>query len=169
MTTIKLLILSDSHGDVGTMIDAVERERPDEIIHLGDCWRDAEELSYAYPDIPMSWVPGNCDDAFGKMGKLTLEREGAKILLAHGHQWRVKSGPALALEVGREAEADILLYGHTHEADCWQDGNMWVMNPGTVGGRYAPATYGVIELVDGEVTCEIRPAAEEQPKRRFLF
>lgn len=161
-----LLILSDSHGDVGTMVDIVEKEQPNEIVHLGDCWQDAETLSFAYPDIPVSMVPGNCDNCFGKKGKLTLERDGVKILLAHGHQWRVKSGPALALEVGREAGVDILLYGHTHEADCWQDGDMWVMNPGTVGGRYAPATYGVVELLDGEVICEIRPVQAGPTKRR---
>lgn len=141
------------------MLDVVEREKPDEIIHLGDHWRDAETLSFAYPEIPLSMVPGNCDDGFGKKGKLILEREGVKILMAHGHQWRVKSGPALALEVGWEAGADILLYGHTHEADCWQDQGMWVMNPGTVGGRYAPATYGVIEIEDGVAELRIVPVA----------
>lgn len=159
---MKLLILSDSHGDVGTMLDIVEREKPNEIIHLGDCWRDAETVAFAYPEIPMNAVPGNCDDSFGKKGRLMLERDGIRILLAHGHQWRVKSGPALALEVGREAGADILLYGHTHEADCWQDGDMWVMNPGTVGGRYERATYGVIELFNGEVSCQICSAEERQ-------
>lgn len=157
MTIIKLLILSDSHGEVADMIDIVEREMPDEIIHLGDCWKDAETLNCAYPKIPMYKVPGNCDDSFGKTGRMLLERMGWKILLAHGHQWRVKAGLALALEVGREAGAHILLYGHTHVADCRKDQGMWVMNPGTVGGRYGPATYGVLQVEDGAVICEIRP------------
>lgn len=157
MTTIKLLILSDSHGEVADMIDIVERERPDEIFHLGDCWNDAATLECAYPQIPVYMVPGNCDDCWGKNDKLLLERKGWKILLAHGHQWRVKSGTALALGMGHQAGAHILLYGHTHVADCWNDQGMWVMNPGTVGGRYAPATYGVIELSDEGVNMEIRP------------
>jgi len=139
------------------MVEVVERENPDELIHLGDYWRDAEELSYVYPELTVSMVPGNCDDCFGKKGKLMLERDGVKILLAHGHQWRVKSGPALALETAWEADVDILLYGHTHEAECWQEDGLWIMNPGTVGGRYAPATYGVITLDGEEVICEIRP------------
>ena len=41
---MKYLVLSDSHGNVDNMVRAVEREKPDGIIHLGDCWRDAEEL-----------------------------------------------------------------------------------------------------------------------------
>ena len=40
---MKYLVLSDSHGNVDNMVRAVEREKPDGIIHLGDCWRDAEE------------------------------------------------------------------------------------------------------------------------------
>lgn len=149
------MVLSDSHGDVGTMIDAVEKERPDEIIHLGDCWQDAETLSFAYPEIFMSVVPGNCDFCMGKKGILALEREGFSVLMAHGHQWRVKSGPALAVEIARESGADILLYGHTHEAACWQEDGMWIMNPGTVGGRWARASYGVIEIAEHVVQCAI--------------
>lgn len=154
---VKLLILSDSHGDTGAMIDAVERERPDEIIHLGDHWEDAQTLSFAYPDIPISMVPGNCDYCIGKRGKLLLEREGLVILMAHGHQWRVKSGPALAIEAAWEAGADILLYGHTHEAACWQEEGVWVLNPGTVGGRGAAASYGVIEISPAGPVCRIVP------------
>lgn len=142
------------------MIDIVEKEKPDEIIHLGDCWRDAETLDCAYPKIPLYMVPGNCDDCYGKNDKLFLERKGWKILLAHGHQWRVKSGMSWALATGREAGVHILLYGHTHMADCRRDQGMWVMNPGTVGGRYAPATYGVIELEDGGASLEIRLVEE---------
>lgn len=157
MTTIKLLILSDSHGEVGVMLDIVEKERPDEIIHLGDCWRDAEKLSCVYPEIPLYMVPGNCDDCWGKNDRLLLEKAGWKILLAHGHQWRVKSGTALAFAAGRESGAHILLYGHTHRAECRNDQGMWVMNPGTVGGRSAPATYGVIELEEGAAELRIVP------------
>lgn len=157
MTKIKLLILSDSHGDVGAMVDAVEREKPDEIIHLGDCWQDAEELGYVYPELPMVRVPGNCDFVSSRPGRMTLEREGKIILLAHGHQWRVKSGPLLALEAGREQSADIVLYGHTHQAICRQELGMWLMNPGTVGGRHAPASYGVIALSQTGAELSIRP------------
>ena len=157
MTTIKLLIFSDSHGEVGDMLDITEREKPDEIIHLGDHLRDAETLSFAFPAIPMTRVPGNCDGWTGAPDRLVLEREGVRILLAHGHQWRVKSGPDLAVAAARQSGADVLLYGHTHAAECRQEGNLWVMNPGTVGGKYARATYGVIEMKDGVVTPRIVP------------
>ena len=34
----KILVLSDSHGNLQNMIWAVKKEKPDRIIHLGDCW-----------------------------------------------------------------------------------------------------------------------------------
>ena len=155
---MKLLILSDSHGDVGSMIEVVERERPNEIFHLGDCVRDAESLSYAFPGIPVIMVPGNCDGWTGMADQLLLEREGVRILLAHGHRWHVKSGAGAARNEARACAADILLYGHTHQAVCrTEEDGLWRMNPGTVGGIGAGATYGVIELRDGKATCEVRP------------
>lgn len=162
-----MLILSDSHGDYADMIDAAQREKPDEIIHLGDCWRDAERLGWACPDIPLYMVPGNCDDCWGKNDRLLLERQGWKILLAHGHQWHVKSGMGYALSAARECGAHILLFGHTHRALCRREEGLWVMNPGTVGGKFAPATYGVLEITPEGITPEIRPVQAERPGLQF--
>lgn len=39
MTTMKLLLLSDSHGRVGSLLEAVDRELPDGAAHLGDVSR----------------------------------------------------------------------------------------------------------------------------------
>ena len=157
MTTIKLLIFSDSHGAVAPMLDLTEQERPDEILHLGDHLRDAETLSFAFPEIPVVMLPGNCDGWTRKPDRLLLEREGVKLLLAHGHQWRVKSGLALALNAARQEGADVLLYGHTHQAVCQREGELWVMNPGTVGGCRASASYGVLVIEGGVPQCRIVP------------
>ena len=58
---MKFLILSDSHGKIDPMAQAVDLSQPDLIFHLGDCWADAEELRRLYPQIPLEQVPGNCD------------------------------------------------------------------------------------------------------------
>ena len=57
----KLLVLSDSHGNIDNMVFAVKKTAPDMIIHLGDCWSDAVGLAEEFPEIPMAHVPGNCD------------------------------------------------------------------------------------------------------------
>ncbi|MFQ7716849.1 MAG: hypothetical protein ACLRIT_10365 [Blautia sp.] len=36
----KILVLSESHGNVNNMVTAVRNTHPDQIIHLGDCWVD---------------------------------------------------------------------------------------------------------------------------------
>ena len=58
---MKILVFSDSHGRLGHMMDAMERERPRRVFFLGDCYRDGEALRNAYPDVPMELVRGNCD------------------------------------------------------------------------------------------------------------
>ena len=58
---MRILVLSDSHGAVEACRLAVEQSAPDQILHLGDCVRDAERLHALFPAIPLTGVPGNCD------------------------------------------------------------------------------------------------------------
>ena len=41
------------------MVDAVERLRPEVVLHLGDHLADAEDLEYAFPEVEFYHVPGN--------------------------------------------------------------------------------------------------------------
>ena len=50
---MKYLVLSDSHGNVDNMVRAVELVKPQGIIHLGDGWRDVEELRELFPSLPL--------------------------------------------------------------------------------------------------------------------
>lgn len=116
---MKLVLFSDSHGNVANMADVVRLEHPDRVLHMGDLARDAEELARQFPDIPVTYVPGNCD---GRRPDLPDERcftlEGCKILMTHGHTYHVKMGPGAAIRAAREAGAGLLCFGHTHEALC---------------------------------------------------
>ena len=151
---MKLLVFSDSHGNVEHMRKAVEQERPDQILHLGDVMRDAVELSMAYRNIPLELVPGNCDYATDVPAQKILFFEGRRILMTHGHTYHVKLGMGLAVKAAREAQVDILLFGHTHEAFCQQQDGLWIMNPGTIRGGLVP-TCGVIRLEGERTICEI--------------
>lgn len=150
---MKLLIFSDSHGNVANMEDAVRLERPDRILHLGDLVRDAQALQEKFPDIPVTLVPGNCD---GRRPDLPEQRvftlENCKLLMTHGHIYHVKLSPAAAIRAAREAGANLLLFGHTHEAVCEFQQGLWVVNPGSVGSLARP-TYAVAILAqDGAVS-----------------
>ena len=58
---MKILVLSDSHGNVDNMVQAVTHTAPDWILHLGDVMADGEKLHAMFPEIPFEQVPGNCD------------------------------------------------------------------------------------------------------------
>ena len=143
----RILVLSDSHGNIDNMFFAVKQVKPDLIVHLGDCWNDSEELHMEFPDIPMERVPGNCDYEMDELEKI-IEVEGMRILICHGHTFNVKA-TYLSLEMGAlEAGADIALFGHTHKVFYDINNGLTMMNPGSIGspGFGVPPSYGVLEL-----------------------
>ncbi len=99
----RILVLSDSHGNVNNMVTAVGRLHPDMIIHLGDCWADAEQLHRKFPMTVMEQVPGNCDCRQEVQERILLI-EGKKILICHGHTFNVKSRISESGICGRGAE-----------------------------------------------------------------
>lgn len=146
----RILVLSDSHGDLKNMVYAVKKTKPDMIIHLGDCMSDAIRLEEEFPDIPMERVPGNCDFSMEETEHI-LEIEGEKVLICHGHTYNVKSN-YLSLEYGaHEKEATVALFGHTHKVFYDKHNGLAMMNPGSIGspGWGVPPSYGILTL-DGE-------------------
>ena len=49
MNSMKILVFSDSHGRLGLMLDAIEKERPQRVFFLGDNYRDGQALADACP------------------------------------------------------------------------------------------------------------------------
>lgn len=149
---MKLQVFSDSHRYLQGMLEAVERENPDMVLHLGDLCSDAETLSAAFPTLPVVSVPGNCDGWTDKPAHRLLELEGRRILMGHGHEWQVKLGYEKAVKAACDAGADILLFGHTHVAHLDRRGPLWMMNPGAQCVRGA-GNYGIIVLENGTTLC----------------
>ena len=148
---MKILVLSDSHGAVSPMEQAVEQTSPDLILHLGDCWRDGERLHDRFPSIPLEQVPGNCDFRPTEPAERLLELRGKRILLCHGHTYGVKQSLVTAGFAAEEQQLDLFLFGHTHRAYCQQlEDGLWVMNPGT-----SRSSYGTILIEGGEIQCSL--------------
>ncbi len=153
---MKIVVFSDSHGNVSDMVEVALAENPDQILFLGDCWVDSGHLKLAVPDIPLEAVPGNCDCRPKEPLERLIEVEGKRIFFCHGHTRRVKLGIGDFITAGHRCGADIALYGHTHQPKLELAKNMWVMNPGAMT-RYGKKTYGVITIQDGQIDCSIRP------------
>ena len=143
-----ILVLSDSHGNVGNMIRAVEQVQPDRVLHLGDCQRDLTALEGEFPALPMEGVPGNCDWGSCDQPERLLEMGGVRIFMLHGHTRNVKSSTMSALYAAKEYGAQVLLFGHTHVPLVDNDGTLLTLNPGAAGDRLHP-TGGILTIDNG--------------------
>lgn len=147
---MKILVVSDSHGDFNTFNKLVQSQRKAEVvIFLGDGADEFEDIKYLYPEKMFIGVKGNND--WGSSLPVFDERviEGKKIFMTHGHTYGVKYGLS---ELQREAErrgADIALFGHTHQECIKYENGMYIMNPGSL--RRYDSTYGVIDIQNGDI------------------
>lgn len=151
---MKVLVFSDSHGNTRLMQQAVEGERPELVLHLGDVASDAYKLAADNPGLRIETVCGNCDPYGAAPEERELPLQGHKVWMLHGHRYRVKMGLWMLTEAARERGVEVVLFGHTHRplVDC--QGGLWLMNPGTIRG-FGQATYGIMELERDKLDCRI--------------
>lgn len=154
---MKILVVSDTHGRWGRLYDVVAKQRSAEVvIHLGDGADDLENVRYNFPEKMMTAVSGNCDrmSSLEALGEITLE--GKRIFYTHGHIYDVKYGYQRLEEAARRREADICLFGHTHEPLCDYIDGLYIMNPGSLGHPYdGVPTYGLIEITKAGIMTNI--------------
>ena len=155
---MKILVCSDSHGNLDNLVRAVEREAPDRIYHLGDGWRDAQRLHAQFPDIPLEQVPGNCDWSVQSPAELLLTIRGKRILLCHGHTYGVKQSLLNAGYAAEEQDLDLFLFGHTHKPLVDKRGKTLFVNPGSIGD-WARPFYAVVTLENGRLDGRTFPLA----------
>ena len=153
---MKLLVLSDSHGNLSHMEEAVLRVRPRMILHLGDCWRDGEKLRDLFPDIPFHQVPGNCDYRPDEPAERQLFLEDKRVLMCHGHTYGVKQSLLTAGYTAEEEHLDLFLFGHTHRPLVDMRGKTLFLNPGSIGDHFRPF-YGVVTLENGRLDARTVP------------
>ncbi len=170
-----LLILSDSHGHPEAITEAIRRTRPDVILFAGDGLRD---LARCDLPCPCRVVRGNCDVlltplvlngvAVEPTDDESVVWDGIRILLMHGHRYGVKSTLDAAIAEAIRREADVLVFGHTHQpleqhllpddadasAPRLYGGQrltkpLTVFNPGSAGAY--PGTFGTMTVRSGQL------------------
>lgn len=136
---MRILVISDSHGDYYSIQQAV-REQPSAKImfFLGDGEYDLNQFEDTYPGIYIHKVKGNCD--FGSLlpDHIIDEVEGIRVYATHGYLEKVKFGNELLRQYAADNKAAIALYGHTHVPDTTYSDGIWLINPGSIRmGEYA--------------------------------
>lgn len=169
---MKILVFSDSHGNPSLMADTVRAHlnAPDSsgtldaVFFLGDGIDDFEKVRQTLPGPRYAAVLGNCDSyrlLEGGSWEKIVEAGDVRFLLTHGHRLSVKSGIQRAADYAIAKGADVLLFGHTHEAfDETIDGSMSgtsggsvrCINPGSVGS-WLGASFALLEIRDGRIFC----------------
>lgn len=161
---MKYMIASDIHGSAyycRLLLDEYKKSGASRLILLGD-------ILYHGPrnDLPRDYEPkqvismlngikdqiycvrGNCDTEVDQMvlefpvladyGLVLVD--GLTIYITHGHIYHKDHLPPIQ-------NGDILLHGHTHILTAEREGDITILNPGSVsipkGGN--PPTYGVLE------------------------
>ena len=150
MRRMKFIVFSDSHGDVDHMIRAVRLENPALCFFLGDGEYDLTRLQRRFPSLPVNAVRGNCDLRSTLPRALTCAAGGVRIFATHGHLCGVKHDPIYRelCEAALAENADVVLFGHTHEPFRDRTMGMELLNPGSIGPTTRPS-YGLI-LLDGD-------------------
>ncbi len=147
---MKILVVSDTHGDYNSFYNLVRMQNNAEVvIFLGDGMEEFDEIKGQFSDKMFISVKGNND--WSTPAPLCDERviEGKRIFMTHGHAYGVKHGLCGIVQEGHKRNADIVLFGHTHEAYEGYKEGMYILNPGSLH-KYT-SSYGVIEIKNGQI------------------
>lgn len=151
---MKVLVISDTHGNVDRALSAHTLSEPvDAVIHLGDGSADADLLRFVL-DVPVVSVAGNCDPCSDAPRELLWECEGKRILLTHGDTYQVKSGQGRLLLRSIELKAEAVLFGHTHQAFCEVYSGVLLLNPGALANHVSRRSYAVLTITQGKISSQ---------------
>jgi putative phosphoesterase len=145
-------LISDTHGlvrpEVYDALAGVEL-----ILHAGDVGEGVlEELATI---APIEAVFGNTDDPGDPQLAGAIERTigGLRIHVSHGHELGSPTPERLLARY----DADVIVYGHTHQQKVVEQHGRLVVNPGAAGARRFKLQPSVARLVisDGVPRVEV--------------
>lgn len=147
-------LISDTHGlvrpDVFEALAGVEV-----IFHAGDVGDGV--LDELRTIAPVEAVFGNTDDPNNPQLMQSIERTigGVRIHVSHGHELGSPTPERLLAKY----DADVLVYGHTHQQKIVEAEGRLVVNPGAAGPRRFKLQPSVARLTieNAKASVELRP------------
>lgn len=150
---MKIAVMSDTHGNVQLALNGLKKAgKIDRLIHLGDHYRDAMEISYK-TGLPVDAVSGNTDidsEPTAEREK-TLQIDGFRLFVTHGDRYKVKSGIDGLVERAVEEDAHVALFGHTHFPMKQRIGKILFLNPGCILANNPHNSYALLTLTGDKV------------------
>ncbi|MDD7266966.1 MAG: metallophosphoesterase [Lachnospiraceae bacterium] len=145
----KYLVISDTHGRHRNLERVLAKVgKIDAVFHLGDV-EDGREYIQGLLSCPLYLVAGNNDFYSEAPVRLVVAMEGHTFLLTHGHLEQVYYGIDRLCYAGQEANADVVMFGHTHYPAVLRENGLLLLNPGSLSRPRQPGrkpTFAILEI-----------------------
>ena len=154
---MRIIVFSDTHQNTALLEQCVAQAlhggKIDAFIHCGDGVRDLacveQALLQANPSVRIYAVRGNCDFAEPHYPVSELaEFNGVRAFITHGNAYQVKQGLGKLSKAGRELNAQLIFFGHTHTPCAEEKHGVLLINPGLLSSYPLYKTAYLEVLVD---------------------
>ena len=158
---MKVCIVSDSH-DNRTLLEAAARDAKAQgaevILHCGDVVAPSTLEVLTPFELPVHVIHGNNTGDLYMMGRVSAQASNQTTYYGQDAGMELGNRRVFLVHYPHYAEAmattgdwDLVCCGHDHKADIRAIENIagnttWMVNPGTVGGIKAPATWVLGDL-----------------------
>jgi len=155
---IRVGLISDTHGLLRPQVHEVFAG-VSQILHAGDVCSDTILMELGLI-APTRAVFGNCDDPCDPSLSEALDVTigGVRIHVQHGHEL----GRPRPAQVAAAYDADVCVYGHTHQQRLERVDGRWIVNPGAAGPKrfdFVPCV-AILTIADGVADVALVPLAD---------
>lgn len=151
---MKILVVSDTHGNYLPILQFLKETGAELLIHLGDEISDAILLEHLL-DIPVIKVSGNCDHGAKEPRELLESIAGSRFFITHGDLYRVKNGLDRLVAKAAGIKAQVALFGHTHRPLIIKQDGVLLINPGTLMAASDSKSYVLLTVKSADISAEI--------------
>ena len=125
---MKILMISDSHGNKKGINKIFAEKSFDYLIFLGDGLSDLGDYKYLEN---VYYVAGNCDFFSSEPNERVVTIAGKKFFITHGNKYGVKGRLDYIKARGDELGVDFVCFGHTHSQCIESYNGKYLLNPGS--------------------------------------
>ena len=152
---MRILVVSDTHGDIGNFSKVIRKHKDiDVVVHCGDGADDVFDAKLMFPDKMFIAVRGNCDFCTESPNIETITLEGKKLFITHGHIYNVKYDLLKLTLAGKDAGADLVLFGHTHLPTNIYDDGLYLLNPGSLRGY--KGSFALVDISEAGILINLQ-------------
>jgi len=130
----KALIFSDTHGSLHEIPHIKNVDEYDYLLYLGDGYFEVVSwYQNKKPKPSLLAVTGNCDSYSVSSRQKVVEIDSVRIFMTHGDAYGVNThNYSKLLKEAKSVDANLVLFGHTHQADHVILDGIHLFNPGSV-------------------------------------